>query len=164
MGLLDFKVYVVLALRPELDCGAQPQSIPAVPDHHASLKCPSAEYPSSIQSLSILSVFAPPNHQVFLPNPAVFLQCPWQRIPAVPKPTVFCTAKGQSLPVANSNRRVFLQCPTAEYPCSAQPCSISARPMATYPYNAQTRSVFAVLRGQVFLWCPALAMPDANFC
>ena len=93
-----------------------------------------------------------------MPNPAVFLQFPWQSIPAVP------------------NRRVSLQCSMAKLLCrqqplqsifaalnsrvslSARPRSISAVPMAMYPCSAQTHSIFAVLSGQVSLWCPTLAM------
>ena len=44
VGLLDFKVDVVLA-RLEADFSDQPPSIPAVPDHQASLQCPTNEYP-----------------------------------------------------------------------------------------------------------------------
>ena len=55
VGLLDFKVYVVLALRQEPDCSAQWQRIPAVPNHQVSLQCPTAEYHCSAQPQSILS-------------------------------------------------------------------------------------------------------------
>ena len=52
VGLLDFKVYLVLALRPELDYSVQPQSILAVPNRRlssapkVSLQCPpTTKYP-----------------------------------------------------------------------------------------------------------------------
>ena len=45
VGLLDFKVHVVLALRPEPDCSAQPPSIPAVPNHQVSLQCLATKNP-----------------------------------------------------------------------------------------------------------------------
>ena len=48
VGLLDFNVYVVLALQcptAEYLCSAQPPSSPAVPNHKVSLQCPTAEYP-----------------------------------------------------------------------------------------------------------------------
>ena len=52
VGLLDFKVYVVLA-GPEPDCSAQPQSIPAVPDHRVSRLSPFAEY-QHLERVSLL--------------------------------------------------------------------------------------------------------------
>ena len=55
--------------------------------------------------------------------------------------------------------RVSLQCPAAQCPCSAQPHSIPAVPMPTYPCS-ETRSISAVLNGKVSLSCPALAMPN----
>ena len=123
-----FKVYVVLALRAELDCSAQWQRIPAVPNHQASLQCPTTKHPCSAQ---------PPS------------------IPAVLNGNVYpCSVQLQSIPaVTNSNRRVFLQCQTVEYPCRAQPLSIPAVPnhrvslqcpIAEYPCSAKPQSIPAV--------------------
>ena len=171
----------------EYPCSAQPQISLQCPT--TKLPCsdqpiPTAKYPCSVQCLSILSIFAVPNPQVAqcpttkyprsaqpaeypcsaqprkisaVPMAMYSLQCP-----NMPKPTVFCSAQWQSFPVTKNNHRVFMQRSKTEYPGSAQPCSISAMPMAMYPC-----SIFAVLSGQVSLWCPALAMPnptDANFC
>ena len=139
MGLLDFKVDVVLA-RLEADfsdqppsipavpnhqvslqgrtaeypCCAQPQSIPAGPNRRVSLLCPTAKYPCSAQPLSILAV----------PNRKVFLQCPTAKYP--------CSAQLRSIP-AVSNHQISLQGPTEKYPCSAQPESI--------PWSAQQQSI-----------------------
>ena len=98
MGLLDSKIYVVLA-RLEADFSDQPPSIPAVPNHQASLQCLTAEYPytaakypCSAQPLSILAV----------PKCRVSPQCP----------TTKCSCRG----------------PTEKYPCSAQLQSIPGAP------------------------------------
>ena len=110
MGLLDFKVEVVLA-RLEADFSNQPLSIPAVPNHQVSLLCPTAEYPCSAQPSSIPAV---PNHQV---SP----QCPTAEYPY--------TAQPQSIPAVLSIPAVSnLQGPTEKYPCSAQPQSIPGVP------------------------------------
>ena len=109
VGLLDFKVYVVLALCHELDCSAQPQSIPAVPNHRVSLQCPATKYPCSAQPQSIPAV----------PGRRLSLQCPATKYP--------CSAQPQSVPAVPSHE-VSLQGPTAEYPCCAQPQSIPAVP------------------------------------
>ena len=110
---------------------AQPQSIPAVPNHQVvlnpgvSLHCPTAKY--------ILT----------LPNRKVSLQCSTTEYP--------CSAQPQSIP-AVPNCRVSLQCPTTKYPCRAQPKSIPAVPKrrvslecptAKYQYSC---SAFAVLQ------------------
>ena len=50
VGFLDFKVYVVPP--KELDCNAQWQRIPAVPNRKVSLQCPIAEYPYSAEPQS----------------------------------------------------------------------------------------------------------------
>ena len=71
VGLLDFEVYVVLALRQEPDCSAQWQRILAVPSCRVSRQCPTAEYPFSAQPQRIPAV---PNHQV---SP----QCPTTEFP-----------------------------------------------------------------------------------
>ena len=105
MGLSDFKVDVVLA-RLEADFSDQPPSIPAVPNHHVSLQCPTAEYPCSAQPLSIPAV----------PNCKVSLQCPAAEYP--------CSVQPPDIP-AGPNRKVSLQCPSAEYPWSAQQQSIN---------------------------------------
>ena len=102
VGLLGFKVYVVLALCQELDCSAQwpripaaqPQSIPAVPSHQVSLQCPTAEYPCSALQCPAAecpcsaqypcraqpqtqSIPAVANHQVFLPpSRKHYISCP----------------------------------------------------------------------------------------
>ena len=96
MGLLDFKVDVVLA-RQEADFSDQPPSIPAVripavPNHQVYLQCPTTKHPCSAQPPSIPAV----------PNRRVSPQCPTSNIPAVPK------------------RRVSLECPTAKYQYSCR--------------------------------------------
>ena len=100
VGLLDFKVNVVLARCLGYSCTAPPPRIPAVPNRRASLQCLTAKYPCSAEPPSILAV----------PNRRASLQCQPQSVPAVP------------------NHQVSLQCPTAEYPCSAQAPSIPAVP------------------------------------
>ena len=118
MGLLDFKVDVVLA-RLEADFSDQPPSIPAVPNRRVPLhfltdvpnrkvspQCPTTKYPCSAQPLSILAV---PNRKVSLP-------CPTAKYPSSVQPP--------NIP-AGPNRKVSLQCPTAEYPWSAQQRSIN---------------------------------------
>ena len=130
VGLLDFKVYVVLA-RPAPDCSAQLRvSLQCPPTaEYPSKQCPTAEYPCSAQPQSIPASSAQPQSIPAVPNHKVSQQCPTaeypssaqpQSIPAVPNRT-------QSIP-AVPNRRVSLQCPTAEYPCSARPQSISIVP------------------------------------
>ena len=113
MGLLDFKVCVVLALRPEPDCSAQPQSMPAVPTtkHPCSApttKCSSAEYPCSAQAQNILQCLA--TKYPCSAQPPRSLQCPPTKCP--------CSAHHQA----------YLQCLTTKYPCSAQPQSIPNPP------------------------------------
>ena len=103
MGLLDFKVYVAFALRPEPDCSAQWQRIPAVPFRRVSLRCPAAKYPSRAQPPSIPAV---PN----LSNPS---------IPACLSTKYPCSAQPQSI-FAVPNRGVSLRCKTAEHACSGQ--------------------------------------------
>ena len=143
MGLLDYEVYVVLALRPVPDCSAQPQSISAVPDHQASLQCPTTNHQVSLLcptarlppcSAQPQSVPAAPNHQLSLQSPS---------IPAV------------------SNRIVSLQCPNSKYPCSAQPQSIPAVPKRrTAEFScAQQQSITAGLNHQVSRQCPWLHIP-----
>ena len=141
MGLLETKVYVVLALRQEPDCSAQwqfnscsaqPQSIPAVPSRRVSLQCPTTKYPCSAQVQSILQCptaeylcsAQPPS----IPAHQVSLQCPTAAYPAeYPCSAHPCSAQPPSIP-AVPNCRVSLKCPTAEYPCSAQPQSILPAP------------------------------------
>ena len=82
MGLLDFKVDVVLA-RLEADFSEQPPSIPAVPNHQVSWQCPTAEYPSA-QPPSIPAVLngcAKPQNIPAVPNHQVSLQCPTPQLP-----------------------------------------------------------------------------------
>ena len=125
MGLLDFKVDVVLA-RLEADfsdqppsisaapnhqvtkysCRAQPQSIPAVPNHQVSLQCQTAKYPCSAQPMSILAR-------------RVSLHCPTTKYP--------CSAQPLNI-LAVSNHQISLQDPTEKYPCSAQAQSIRGVP------------------------------------
>ena len=104
MGLLDFKVDVVLA-RLEADFSDQPPSIPAVPNHRVSLHCPNAKYPRSAQ-------------------PLVSSQCPTAKYP--------CSVQLQSI-TAMPNCRVSRQCPATKYPCRAQPKSIPAVPNRGVP-------------------------------
>ena len=96
-------------------CSVQLQSIPAESNHQVSfqfLQCPATKYPSA-QPPSVPAV----------PNPAVFLQCSWQRMPAVFKPTA------------------FLQCSVAKSPCGAQPLQCRTPQMQTFAdfasYNAR---------------------------
>ena len=150
MGLLDLKVYDVLALHQEPDCSAQLQRIPKVPNHRVSLQCPAAEYPCSAQPPSIPAV---PNRRVSsVLNRRVSLQCPAAEYP--------CSAQPPSIPAVPNrrvssvlNRRVSLQCPAAEYPCSAQPPSIPAVP--------KLQSIQSILRPNRSgsLQCPALEHP-----
>ena len=122
VGLLDFKVCVVLTLRPEPDCRAQSRSDPAVPDHQASLQYPTTKYPCSAQPQSIPSA---PNHQVFLQCPSrVSLQCLLQSH-AVSNHQVCLRCLTAKYPAVR-NRRASMQYPIAEYPCSTQPTSIPA--------------------------------------
>ena len=72
VGLLDFKVYVVLALHQEPDCSAQWQRIPTVPSRRVSLQCPAAEYPCSAKPPSIPAV---PNCRVSLQRPTAEYPC-----------------------------------------------------------------------------------------
>ena len=154
VGLLDFKIYVVLALCQKPECsaqpripteypsGAHPQSIPAVPSRQVSRQCPTAEYPCSAQPQSILS--AQPQS---IPAVRVSLQCPTTTYPcnaqpqSIPTAEYPCSAQLQSIP-AVPNHRVSLQCP----PCCAQPQSIPAMPnrrvslqcpSAEYPCSAK---------------------------
>ena len=114
MGLLDFKVDVVLA-RLEADCSDQPPSIPAVPNHQVSLQCltdvpnrkvslqcPTTKYPCCAQLQSIPAVA----------NRRLSLRCRTAEYP--------CSAQPKSIP-AVPKRRVSLECPTIKYhySCSA---------------------------------------------
>ena len=56
VGLLDFKVYVVHVLRPEPDCSAQWQGLPAPPNPRVSLQCPTTMHPCSAQPRNIPAV------------------------------------------------------------------------------------------------------------
>ena len=49
VGLLDFKVYVVHVLRPEPDCSAQRQGLPAPPNPRVSPQRPTTKHPCSAQ-------------------------------------------------------------------------------------------------------------------
>ena len=86
VGLLDFKVYVALALRPEPGCsalgdGCDPEVV-RWGARRVSLQCPAA------------------------PNRKLSLQCPTA--------SYACSAQPQSIPVV-PNRKESLQCPSAEY-------------------------------------------------
>ena len=163
VGLLDFKVYVVLA-RPEPDCSAQLHSIPAVPNRRVSLQCLTAENPCSAQPQSIPASSAQSRSIPAVPNHKVSQQCPTvvqpQSIPAVPNRKVSpqfptaeypCSAQPQSIP-AVPNDKVSQQCPTAEYPSSAQSQSIPA-------VHKRTQSVPAVPNRRVSLQCPTAEYP-----
>ena len=115
MGLLDFKVDVVLA-RVEADFSDQPPSIPAVPNHPVSLQCPTTMYPCSAQPLSILAV---PNRKVSLQCPTAMYHCSaqLQSIRAVSNHQISLQGPTESIP-AVPKRRVPLECPTAKYQCS----------------------------------------------
>ena len=111
MGLLDFKVDVVLA-RPEADYSDQPPSIPAVPNQQVSLQCPATKYPCSAPQ-SIPAVHTAQLQSIpAVTNCRVSLQCPTTKYP--------CRAQPKSIP-AVPKRRVSLECPTAkyQYSCSA---------------------------------------------
>ena len=104
MGLLDFKVDVVLA-RLEADFSDQPPTIPAVPNHQVSLQCPTAEYPCNAQPQSIPAV----------PNRKVSLQCPPTKYPCSAQALLILAvlngcAEPQNVP-AVPNRRVSLEVP-----------------------------------------------------
>ena len=166
MGLLDFKVDVVLA-RLEADFSDQPPNIPAGPNQKVSLQCPTAEYPCSAQpkylcSAQAQSIPAVPR-KVSLHCPTAKYPCSAQRKVSSQCPTAKypCSAQLQSIP-AVPNCRVSLQCPTTKYPCRAQPKSIPAVPngrvslqpnrrvslecpTAEYQYSC---SAFAVLQGR----------------
>ena len=132
MGLLDFKVEVVLA-RLEADFSDQPPSIPAVPNHQVSPQCPNAEYPCSAQPQSIpaerkrkVSLQCPttqPQNIFSLPNCNVSLQCSTK----YPR-----SAQPQSIP-AVPNHQISLQGPTEKYP--------RQWPSAEYPWCAQQQSI-----------------------
>ena len=145
VGLLDFQVHVVLALRPEPDysaqppvpttkhprstpttkcpcsahrrvslqrpttkcpCNAQPQSVPAVPNHQVSL---TTKYPCSAQAQNIPAV---PSHHVYL-------QCLATKYPRSAQPTTRYPAVPNHQVPAVPSHQFSLQCPTTKYPCSA---------------------------------------------
>ena len=95
VGLLDFKVDVVLA-RLEADFSDQPPSIPAPqPNRKVSLQCLIAKYPCSAQRAQMQSIPAVPNHQMSLQGPTE---------------KYACSAQAQSIPgVPNSKVSIFLQ-------------------------------------------------------
>ena len=145
MGLLDFKVYVVHALRPEPDCSAQWQRIPAVPNSKVSLRCPTTKYPCKPPN-----ILAQPSHQVFLQSLTTKYPCSVQpqSIPAVPNPSI----------PAVPNPQVSLQCLNEDYPCSAQLQSILAATTkyltTKFPCSAQPQSIPAVPNRRASLQCP----------
>ena len=102
VGLLDLKVYVVLA------------RLNAVLNGNVFLQCPTTEYPCSAQPHSISAVPCPTADY-----PAEY--------PCSAQPQSILSAQMQSIPAVPSCR-VSLQCPTTEYPCSAQPHRIPAAP------------------------------------
>ena len=128
MGLLDFKVDVVLA-RLEAGFNDQPPSIPAVPNRRVSLQCPTAECPSTAE----YPCSAQPHSILKLPNRKVSLQCSATKYP--------CSAQPQSIP-AMPNCKVSLQCPTAEY----------QGPTEKYPSSAQPRSIPGVPNSRVSIF------------
>ena len=167
VGLFDFKVYVVPALRPEqtLAChwGHRVQNF----------------FPTLTVGLLYFKVYV-----VLALRPEPDCSAQPQSIPAVPKrrvslqcPTAkyLCSAQPQDIP-AMHNCRVSLQCPTAEYPCSAQPPSIPALPnrqvslqcpTAEHPCSAQPQSILAAPNHKVpavpnrraSLQCPTAEYP-----
>ena len=114
-GSFDFKVYVVLAPRPEPDWSARWQRIPAVPsrrvssmpNHQVSLQCPTSKYPCSTQPPSIPAV----------PSPTAEYPCSAQThsIFAVLVATYSCSAQTHSI-FAVLKGKMFLCCPTLAMP------------------------------------------------
>ena len=89
-------------------------------NHQISLHCPTTKYPCSAQPQSIPAV---PNHPSIpaVPNRLVSLQSPTAKYPCSAQPPKYpCSAQPLNI-LAVPNRKVSLQCPTAEYQysCSA---------------------------------------------
>ena len=63
---------------------AQPQNIPAKPNHQVSLRCPTTKYPCSAQPMTtavILNGCAQPQNIPAVPHCRVSLQCPTTKYP-----------------------------------------------------------------------------------
>ena len=148
-GVVRFQVYVVPALRPEPDCSADLQRIPAVPNqaslpnHQLSLQDPTADCPCRAQPQIIP---AEPNHQVSLQCSTAKYPCSAQtpNVLAAPMTTYPCSTQPQNIhAVTDSNRRVFLQRPTASitappHPTVSLQCSVAKSLCGAQPLQCRT--------------------------